>query len=113
MNSILLSMRKLLLGDPTASYFDTDLLIHINSVINILHQLGVTKVDGFFIEDASAEWDEVFDEGVNLELIKSFMYLKVRMIFDPPQGSAAEAFKEQLKELEWRINIEVDPKEVD
>lgn len=48
MNSILLTMRKLLVGDSTATYFDTDLLIHINSVINILHQLGVTKADGFF-----------------------------------------------------------------
>lgn len=109
MNSILLTMRKLLVGDSTATYFDTDLLIHINSVINILHQLGVTKADGFFIEDESAEWGDVFDEGVNLELIKSYIYLKVRMIFDPPTGSVAEAYKEQIKELESRINYEVDP----
>lgn len=112
-DSILLTIRKLLLGDSTSNYFDTDLLIHINSSINTLHQLGVTKADGFFIEDSSAEWSDLIEESSNLDLIKTYICLRVRMDFDPPVGSVAEAYKERIKELEWRINVEVDPKESD
>lgn len=105
--SILKSIKKLLGIAPDYTEFDVDIIMHINSVFSILHQLGFGD-KAFVIEDDTAEWDDVVEEK-NLEMIKSYMYAKVRMQFDPPTSTAvAEAMKRMIDEYEFRINSEVD-----
>lgn len=111
MASILEDVKKMI--GPSASYdaFDTELIIHINSVFSILKQMGVGPQDETFkITGTSEEWNDFYEDGENLEMVKTYVYLKVRMIFDPPQSSSvSEAFNRQISELEWRLNVEVDP----
>lgn len=111
MASILEDVKKMI--GPSASYnaFDQELIIHINSVFSILKQMGVGPQDDTFkITGGQEEWYDFFEEGENLEMVKTYVYLKVRLIFDPPQSSAVtEAFNRQISELEWRLNVEVDP----
>lgn len=113
MSSILEDVKKMI--GPSASYdaFDTELIIHINSVFSILKQMGVGPQDETFkISGTSEEWSDFYEEGENLEMVKTYVYLKVRLIFDPPQSSfVAEAINRQVSELEWRLNVEVDPKQ--
>jgi hypothetical protein len=76
----------------------------------ILTQIGVGPESGFAIKDQLDEWTDFIPSGYNLESIKTYVYLKVKLIFDPPQSSSAmEAMKQMISELEWRINVEVDP----
>lgn len=110
MESILTSIKKMLGIAEEYEHFDTDLIMHINSVLFILTQLGVGPSSGFSIKDKTETWADFVPEGINLEAVKSFTYLKVRLLFDPPQSSAVmESIKQLISELEWRINIEVDP----
>lgn len=107
-NSILNSIKKLLGISPDYTQFDQDIIIHINSIFNILSQLGCTKIEGYSISDDTSTWDEIIDDGTDLDVVKSYVYLRVRMIFDPPTGAASETFKETIKELEWRIMVKED-----
>lgn len=110
MNSILLSIKKLLGITNEYTVFDQDIVMHINSVFFVLTQLGVGPKDGFSIQDETAEWEEFIPCGADLEAVKSYVYLKVRMLFDPPQSSAvSEAINRNISELEWRLNLAVDP----
>lgn len=113
MASILEDIKKMI--GPSASYeaFDTELIIHINSVFSILKQMGVGPQDETFkITGYDETWDDYYEEGENLEMVKTYVYLKTRLIFDPPQASAlSEAINRQISELEWRLNVEVDPKQ--
>lgn len=110
--SILDSIKKLLGIPSEVTEFDTDILIHINSVFSILTQLGVGPSSGFSIEDSSAEWSDFIGDDARLSDVKSFVYLKTRLLFDPPASSAAmDAMNRMAGELEWRINVSVDPKE--
>ena len=110
--SILDSIKKLLGIPSEITEFDTDILIHINSVFSILTQLGVGPSSGFSIEDSSAEWSDFIGDDARLSDVKSFVYLKTRLLFDPPASSAAmDAMNRMASELEWRINVSVDPKE--
>ena len=110
--SILDSIKKLLGIPSEVTEFDTDILIHINSVFSILTQLGVGPSSGFSIEDSSAEWSDFIGDDAILSDVKSFVYLKTRLLFDPPASSAAmDAMNRMASELEWRINVSVDPKE--
>ena len=110
--SILYSIKKLLGIPSEVTEFDTDILIHINSVFSILTQLGVGPSSGFSIEDSSAEWSDFIGDDARLSDVKSFVYLKTRLLFDPPASSAAmDAMNRMASELEWRINVSVDPKE--
>lgn len=112
MDSILISIKKLLGISEDYTHFDTDLIIHINSVFSILNQLGVGPEKGFSITDEYAIWDDFVSNNNRLELIKSYVYLKVRLMFDPPTSSAlTDAINRQISELEWRINVTVDPGE--
>lgn len=112
MDSILTSIKKLLGIDPDYTHFDADLILHINSVFSILNQLGVGPSTGFAIADSYAVWTDFLGESLKLELVKTYVSLKVKLIFDPPLSSAAmEAVKEQIKELEWRIAVTVNPGE--
>lgn len=109
-SSILISIKKLLGITETQTYFDTDLMMHINSVFSILTQLGVGPPEGFSIEDDMAEWTDFIDADPRLESIKTYMYMRVRLMFDPPASSAAlESINKMISELEWRINVTVDP----
>lgn len=109
MESILTSIKKLLGITEEYEHFDADIIMHINSVFMILNQLGVGPPDGFFIEDSSATWDDYIPDGTNLQPVKSYMYAKVRLLFDPPLSSAVmEAMKQMIAELEWRLNVQAE-----
>ena len=109
-DSILVSIKKLTGLDSEDKSFDTDLIIHINSAFDVLHQLGVGPDEGFYINDESAIWEDYLPESQNLRLVKSYVYMKVRKWFDPPQnGTTMEALNSSIAELEWRLNVTVDP----
>lgn len=106
MDSILNSIKKLLGIAEDYDAFDTDIIIDINSVFSILTQLGVGPKNGFSITDASATWDQFMPEDPRMNEVKSYMYMKVRLLFDPPTSSAAMASMEKLiSEFEWRLNV--------
>lgn len=109
MDSILTSVKKMLGIAEEYDHFDADLIMHINSVLTILGQLGVGPDEGFFIEDDGAEWTDFVSDMSNLQFIKTYVYQKVKLLFDPPQSaSAIEALNRSISELEWRINAQVD-----
>lgn len=106
-NSILDNIKKLLGMPMEYTVFDQDIIIHINSVFANLKQMGVesTNNPNFQIEDNSTTWDDFIsgDSGI-LASVKSYIYLKVRLIFDPPaNGTLVEAINSQIKELEYRL----------
>lgn len=110
-SSILTSIKKLLGIAEEDTSFDQDIIMHINTVFNILAQLGVGPENGFSIEDDSAVWSDYLGNATNLELVKSYIYMKVRSMFDPPTSTIlADAMNKNISELEWRINTTVDPK---
>lgn len=110
MDSILTSIKKLLGIAEEYEHFDPDIVMYINSAFSVLTQLGVGPEEGFRIEDASKTWSEFLYDDPRLEFVKTFIYLKVRLAFDPPLSSAVmEAINRQISELEWRINVTVDP----
>ena len=86
------------------THFDADIIMHINTVFMILTQMGVGPEEGFSIEDDMAEWSDFIDEVKFHEGVKSYMFLKVRVLFDPPTSSAVmEASNRMIDELEWRL----------
>ena len=109
-DSILTSVKKYLGMSEEYDVFDPDIIDDINTVFTTLYQMGVGPKDApFEISDSSSKWDE-FITGPKLNAVKSYMYKKVRLMFDPPSNSSAQgAFKEQCQELEWRLNVMVDP----
>ena len=105
--SILTSIKKLLGIPEDHEHFDDDIIMHINSVFMILTQLGIGPDDGFKITDKSTTWNEYLPDGVNIESVKSYMYLKVRLLFDPPSSSSIiESINRLISELEFRLNVE-------
>ena len=109
--SILTSIKKLLGIDAAYTHFDTDLIMHINSVFSILTQLGVGPPDGFSIAGADEKWSDFISDKTNhFSLVKSYTHLKVRLLFDPPLGSAViESINRQISEFEWRLFVAADP----
>lgn len=110
MESILTSVKKLLGITPECTNFDSDIIMHINSVFLILNQIGVGPSKGYRITDEFNTWDEFIPEdNPRLEAVKSYMYMKVKLLFDPPSSSSVmESTNRLLSELEWRIYTEVD-----
>ena len=107
--SILLSVKKMLGLDQEYDVFDPELIIHINTVFGTLHQLGVGPEDQFRITGDSETWSEFDTEGEQTDEVKTYIYLRVRLLFDPPSSSfVLSSFKEQLQELEWRLNVKAD-----
>lgn len=105
MDSILTSIKKMLGIAEDYYHFDDDLILHINSVFLILNQIGVGPEEGFTISGEFDKWED-FTASNKLEHIKTYMYLKVKLIFDPPLSSAVmEAYNRIISELEWRILI--------
>lgn len=101
---------KLMLGltDDITS-FDEELKVHINSLFTILNQLDCISDDGFRITGYDETWGQLTDQITIAEMIKEFMYLKVRMVFDPPGSSVvSDAFNQRIAELEWRMNIQAE-----
>lgn len=110
MDSILISIKKMLGIAEEYEHFDQDLIMHINTVLSILTQLGVGPSEGFFIQDSSAIWFDFISGSAKIEMVKSYVFLKVKLIFDPPLSSAViESINRQIGELEWRIQVAVDP----
>ncbi len=106
MESILTSIKKLLGIAEEYTHFDADLIMHINSVFSILTQIGVGPAEGFSIKDESSVWSDFVPEKSKWELIKSYMYMKVKLLFDPPLNSAViESANRIISELEWRILV--------
>lgn len=108
-NSILNSIKKLLGIAPEYTQFDTDLIMHINSVFMVLNQLGVGPSKGFRISSSKEKWDSYITDNDNLDAIKTYIHLKVKVVFDPPLNSTVmEAHKQMISELEWRLNVQVE-----
>lgn len=102
--SILKSVKKALGLDDTYTAFDPEIVMHINSVLATLNQVGVGPEDGFQIEDTTATWDDLLRGDLRLSSVKTYVYAKVRLIFDPPATSfAIDALTSVTKELEYRI----------
>lgn len=110
MNSILTSIKQLLGITEDYKAFDSEIVLHINSVFRILNQLGVGKL-GFEIMDEGPTWEDFLGEKTSqLSHVKTYTYLKVKCVWDPPTiGSHMTAIEQTLKELEWRLNVQVDP----
>ena len=109
-DSILLSIKALLGPDSDYDAFDQDIIIFINSAIATLTQLGVGPSNGFRITGDSETWTEFIGWRNDIDSIKSYIYMKVRMAFDPPSSSyVMSAYEEACKEYEWRLNVAVDP----
>ena len=106
-DSILNSTKKILGIDSDYDAFDPDIMMHINSVFSTLNQLGIGPEDGFAIEDDVATWDTFLGGDLRLNSVKSYVYLRVRLLFDPPTVSyLVEAMKQQVQEFEWRLNVQ-------
>lgn len=109
MESILTSIKKLLGIDEIYTQFDSDIIMHINSVFLNLTQLGVGPSEGFLIEDDTATWDDFIGDSNQLQAVKSYVYLKVKLLFDPPlSSSVTESMNRMISELEWRLNVAVE-----
>ena len=105
-NSILKSTKKILGLSDTYDAFDLDILTHINAVFSELDQLGIGPVNGYFIEDESATWDDYLVPDNQRSIVRTLMFLKVRLLFDPPTTSFhLEASKQQIEKYEWLLNV--------
>lgn len=109
MESILTSIKKLLGIEEEYTQFDADIIMHINTVFLNLTQLGVGPSEGFLIEDGTAIWEDFIGDSSQLQAVKTYMYLKVKLLFDPPlSSSVTESMNRMIAELEWRLNVAVD-----
>ena len=107
--SILTSIKKLLGVDEADVSFDLDIAMHINSAFFTLNQLGIGPSVGYSISNKIAIWSDFIGSAKDLEAIKTYVYLKTRLVFDPPQmGYLVEAIKSQITELEWRLNVQIE-----
>lgn len=106
MESILTSIKKMLGITEEYEHFDADIIMHINSVFSILTQLGVGPAEGFTIEDNTATWYDFMPDDNKYEAVKSYMHLRVKILFDPPASSVVmESMNRMISELEWRLNV--------
>ena len=103
-SSILNSIKKLLGIDQKYTQFDTDIIMHINSVFMVLNQLGVGPANGFRITGPDQKWEDYITDNDNLDAVKTYIHLKVKVVFDPPLNSTV---MEAHKQIEWRLNVQV------
>lgn len=109
MDSILTSIKKLLGIEEDYEQFDFDIITHINSVFVILNQLGVGPSEGFSITDKYTVWDDYIPHDPIISTVKTYIGLKVKMLFDPPDRSTImDATNRAISELEWRLLIQAD-----
>ena len=107
MDSILTSIKKLLGIPEEYTQFDQDIIMHINSAFFTLAQLGVGEDPGYAITGSTETWSDFFkDQEWVIETVKSYIYLRVRLLFDPTTTSAVlESMNKQIAEMEWRMSI--------
>lgn len=104
--SILNSTKKILGVPEDYCAFDLDIITHINSVFSTLTQLGIGPLEGFMIEDDRSEWPDFIGDDLEYSAVKSYVFLRVRLLFDPPSTSyLITAVEKQIQELEWRLNV--------
>lgn len=107
MDSILNTIKKMLGIDPDYDAFDTDIIILINSVLLSLNQMGIGTSSPFSITGSEETWSDFLEGSTDLEPVKSYIYMKVRCAFDPPESSSAmEAMKNLMDEFEWRAHLQ-------
>lgn len=104
--SILVNVKKVLGIAQSYTAFDEDVLMHINATFSVLQQLGVGPIEGFMVQDDVDEWEDFDVPSVQLNLVKTYVFLKVRILFDPPTTSyLIDAATKQIDQYEWRLNI--------
>lgn len=109
MDSILTSIKKLLGISEEYEHFDADIIMHINSVFMVLTQLGVGVAEGYAITSKDDKWSDFLPTDKLVEAVKSYTYMKVKLIFDPPtSGTIIESYNKQISEFECRINVMVE-----
>lgn len=108
--SILDSTKAALGIVPSYNAFDDQVIMYINTAFSTLHQIGLGPDDGFEIVDSTTTWGDYLEGNKVLNMVKTYVHISVRLMFDPPSNSfATDALKQKLAELEWRINVQVDP----
>lgn len=109
MESILETVKKLLGVDMLCDHFNADIIVHINSALMTLTQLGIGPAEGFIVTSDAETWADFLGDSVNMEAVKTYVYQRVRLYFDPPQSQfLASAMENQMRELEWRLNVEAE-----
>lgn len=110
MSSILNDIKHKIGPSGDYKYYDKDIIDAINAAFGTLTQIGVGPEEGFSIEDDTIEWESFVQNTTTLNLVKTFIYENVRLVFDPPNSSfVLSAIKEHIQELTWRLNVENDP----
>jgi hypothetical protein len=110
MDSILTSIKKLLGIEEEYTHFDADIIIYINSILSVLTQLGIGPTTGYAITDKTAKWEDFLGEGAAVGTVQAYVYLRVRLLFDPPTAAAAiESMNRIVSEFEWRLHVSADP----
>lgn len=112
-SSILTTIKKMLGLDKDYAAFDEEIKVHINSVFMYLNQLGVGPDTPFSITGESETWTQFTPDVDDANALKTYMYLRIKLMFDPPNTSfVLKSIQDQITELEWRLTVQVDPKEV-
>jgi hypothetical protein len=112
--SILTSTKKVLGIAEDYTAFDVDILMHINSVFSTLQQLAVGPAEGYTIEDASATWQDYIGVDPRYHAVRSYVFLRVRLLFDPPGTSyLIDSLRKQAEQMEWRLNVAAEELEYD
>lgn len=107
--SILTSVKKLLGIAEEYTQFDTDIIIHINTIFMALQQMGIGPKDGFSITDENDIWTDFMEDSILLNSVKTYMYLRVKLLFDPPlTSSTVDSFNKLISELEFRMNSKAE-----
>lgn len=111
-DSILTSVKKILGIEEFYEQFDVDIIIHTNSILAVLTQMGIGPSDGFLISGKTETWKDFLGDRLDkLSMIKSYVSMRVRLLFDPPQSSiVVNAMNESIKEFEYRLYISENPK---
>lgn len=109
-NSILQDVKQMVGQEWDDDTFDIDIINHINTVFFTLQQIGVGPAEGFEIDDETTLWVAYLGGNKNLNAVKSYIYARVRLLFDPPQtGPLMDSLQKQIDQLEWRLQVEMDP----
>lgn len=112
--SILNTIKRALGLEPDYDTYDLEVITHINSVFSTLQQLGVGTDEAYEIESADNKWEEFLENDKNLNAVKSYIFMRVKLIFDPPGNSfAVESLQKQVDQLEWRLNVYSEGKRED
>lgn len=107
MEGILDNIKQMLGIHEEDASFDRELVLHVNSVMLLLAQLGIESSNGYLVIDVNTRWSELIGERKDLELVKAYIYLRIRLLFDPPQNSfLVDNIKKQCEEFEWRLNVQ-------